>query len=564
MNQAAVQDSASRVSGIGRTRLDDPKAELARLRDCTFWQAFEAAAEADPDHIALIGAGDAGDISRISYRDLLARIRNFSGGLASIGVRRGDRVGLWMTNNFEWVVAAFGATRIGATLVPVNTFLKPPEIKYFLEQSGCRHLIMIDGFRKLVMPDLLEEMIPGVKAQTEQGFVFSDDLPDLRTITLWRRNGGNLDCAYDFAVLEAPSAEALALADRMESRVRGSDLGMIKYTSGSTAFPKGVMLEQGGIIANAVLHARRMPTTSDDIYFSMMPFFHAGGSIFGLLTMLTTGGTLLFTETFDAEIGAELMMHEKPTIQATMLASEMMHAGKAKGYVFDSLRFASWPDEVSREMQPNAEATFCSFGLTETYGTACFSRHAPDDMGNAKPTPLEGNEIRIIDPDTGDALPAGIPGEALISGNLARGYWNKPVETAKAFRDGWLHTEDRCSVDEQGRVTWHGRIKLMLKIGGENVSIEEVERVVGSHEAVLACGVVGVADKRKGEAVCLYLSRVAGSALEEAELRHWLKTRLAHFKLPREVVFLDELPHLGSGKVDRVTLRKWAMEAFPA
>jgi fatty-acyl-CoA synthase len=323
------------------------------------------------------------------------------------------------------------------------------------------------------------------------------------------------------------------------------------------------MLEQGGIVANVILDARRMAVTTDDIYFSMMPFFHAGGSIFGLLTMLMTGGTLLYTETFDSEIGAELMMRERPTIQITMLASEMMHVGKAKGYVFDSLRFASWPDEISREMQPNATMVCCSFGLTETYGTACWSAHAPDDMENAKPVPLEGNEIRIVDPETGEDMAVGVPGEALISGNLARGYWNKPVETAKAFRDGWLHTEDRCSVDEFGRVTWHGRIKLMLKIGGENVSIEEVERVVGSHPAVLACGVVGVADKRKGEAVCLYLALVPGKSLEEAELRDWLKTRLAHFKLPREIVFRDELPHLGSGKVDRVTLRKWAAEAFP-
>ncbi len=551
------------TSGLGAVRLDDPHAELARLRGHTMWQALSAAAAPDPDKMALIGADDAGAITRISYADLLTRIRAFSAGLASIGVRRGDRLVVWMTNTTEWVVATFGAMRIGAAVVPVNTFLRPPEIKYFMEQSGARHLVMIDAFRKLSMPDILEEICPGVKSATTPGSVFSPDLPDMRNIVLFSRSGGKLSAAFDFVSLASPSEEMLALSDRMEAEVLGSDLGMVKYTSGSTAFPKGVMLEQGGILANGILHGRGMGVRADDVYFSMMPFFHAGGSIYGMMSMLMNGGTLLYTEAFDAGLAADLIVNEKATIQVTMLAGELMQAGANKGYTFDTIRMAGLSDDLSRRMMPNVTATFSAFGLTETYAPVALSNHDPADSPPPGAHLLPGNLCRIVDPETGLDQPPGVPGEALLKGNIARGYWNKPVESAKAFdADGWFHSEDLCTLDEQGRIKWVGRLKLMLKVGGENVSIEEVERVAIGHEDVMACGAVGVPDPRKGEAVGLYVQPVVGREIDCGALGEWLKPQLAHFKLPREIVVCEVIPHLGSGKVDRVTLASWAKEQF--
>src|SRR5260221_9918647 len=172
------QDTIDRpaVHGLGAMGLDDANADLARLRSHALWRALGAAAAPEPGKPALIGANDAGEVTRISYADLLKRPRAFSAGLAGIGVRRGDRLVVWMTNTIEWVVATFGAMRIGAAVVPVNTFLKPPEIKYFMEQSGARHLVMIDGFRKLSMPDILEEICPGVQACATPGAFFSPEL----------------------------------------------------------------------------------------------------------------------------------------------------------------------------------------------------------------------------------------------------------------------------------------------------------------------------------------------------------------------------------------------------
>jgi fatty-acyl-CoA synthase len=349
----------------------------------------------------------------------------------------------------------------------------------------------------------------------------------------------------------------------MEAAVVPGDLAMVKYTSGSTSFPKGVMLEHGGFVANGVLHARRMPATGDDVYFSSMPLFHAGGSIYGLTTMMVTGGTLVFTEAFNPDLAVDLLAEEKATMMVTLLGEEIAQNAIERGITFPSLKLAGLAPGVREKVAPNADRAFAAFGLTETYAPCSLMGYKPGGNGFAGMM-LDGNEGKIVDPDTGLEQPPGVPGELLVRGNTARGYWNKPEETAKAFdEDGWFHSEDLVSIDAEGFLTWHGRLKLMLKVGGENVSLEEVERVVESHDRVLQCGAVGVKDKRKAEAVAVYVVRGQGHALEGEELRGWLETRLARFKMPREIVFVDELPRLGNGKLNRRDLNARALEEFP-
>ena len=543
--------------------LEAGRKALAEARSRTMWQMLTDSGRADPEHTALVGGDDKGKISRITYGELVDRARNLSAGLATIGVRRGDRVILWMTNSIEWVVAAFAVLRLGAALVPVNTFLKAEEIKYFVTQSGARHLIMLDSFRKLAFPEILKEFCPSVGKQTVPGHVSDPGVPDLRNIVLLSRSGGRLDCAFDFAALESLSSpDALALADRMEKAVTPDDLAMVKYTSGSTAFPKGVMLDHGGIVANGVLHARRMLAGPSDVYFSSMPLFHAGGSIYGLMSMFVNGGTLVFTEAFNPELAVDLILAEQATFFVTLLGEEIVQAALQRGVTFPSVRVSGLPDDNFRRVMPNVTSCFAAFGLTETYAPCSLISYKPG--GNARAGKLlDGNDGRIVDPETGRDLPPGQQGELLVRGNIARGYWNKPEETAKAFdANGWFHTEDLCSFDEEGFLTWHGRLKLMLKVGGENVSLEEVERVIESHDGVLQCGAVGVSDARKGEAVAAYVVPVPGQTLTVDELRSWLEPRLARFKMPREIVLIDELPRLGSGKVNRVQLNQRAKTEF--
>ena len=210
---------------------------------------------------------------------------------------------------------------------------------------------------------------------------------------------------------------------------------------------------------------------------------------------------------------------------------------------------------------PNVDFTISPFGLTETYGPAGVT--SPTDPADRRLSTsgrmLEGNELRVVDPETGRDVDPGQVGEAWIRGNVMRGYWNKPEESARAIDpEGWLHSEDLVSIDMDGYVTYVGRVKLMLKVGGENVSIEEVENVVGSHDAVAQCGAVGVPDRRKGEVVRVYVETRPEHPLDEAELRAWLEPRLARFKTPRDIVFVAELPRLANGKLDRVELQHLA------
>jgi fatty-acyl-CoA synthase len=524
----------------------------------TIWQTVGEVAARVPDRIALVAADDAGTVQRISYADLTDRVRAVSGGLATIGVRRGDRVVLWITNTPEWVVTALAAMRIGASVVPINTFLKPTEVAYVLEQSAARHLVMLDGFRALSMPDMLSEICPEFADVQVPGHLYGAALPELRNVVIFHRGGGTHPGAYDLAELEARGREpdALALADAMTQSVLGRDLGMVKFTSGSTSFPKGVMLEQGGIVANATFHSRRIGVDGSDVFFSMMPFFHGGGSIWGLMTMLVNGGTLVFTEAFDASRGAELIEREQATVMMGMLVVELVQAAIEDGRDLSSLRIGYLPNEDARRVMPNVTFGITPFGLTEAYGPVAVLAH--DDPPEKKHTcglPLPGNEVRVVDPATGRDVEPGEVGEAWVRGNVMRGYWNQPDETARMVdADGWLHSEDLVVMDRDGYVSYAGRLKLMLKVGGENVSIEEVENVVASHEAVAGCGVVGVPDERKDERVRAYVELRPGFDLEEGELRSWLDSRLARFKMPRDIVFVDAVPRLANGKIDRLEL----------
>lgn len=540
-------------------------ARLAEARKRTMWQAISDSARRFPDKPALVGADDAGNIGTLTYAALVARVRALSAGLASIGVRRGDRTVLWHTNHLDWVVASFATMRLGSALVPVNTFLKAPEIRYLFAQSGARHLIMLDHFRKLDFAAVLGAISPAFAAADRPGFLFDPALPDLRNVVINARAGGGHPGAYDFAGLEAlgrKPGEWLALADRLAGETQPLDLGMVKYTSGSTGFPKGVMLDQGGIVASGVLHGAQVGASDADVFFSMMPFFHGGGSIWGQMTMLMNGGTLVFTEAFDPKMAVRLIDGQQPTIMMGVLASEVVDEALAQGRTFPSLRTAHAPDEDSRKVMPNVDFNIMPFGLTETYGPAgVSSRKDPPEKAAFSGQLLPGNLLRIVDPDTLEDKAPGEPGEAWFKGNITKGYWNKPVESAKLINeDGWLRSEDLMVCDEDGYVRYVGRIKLMLKVGGENVSIEEVENVVVGHEAVAECGAVGVPDPRRQEVVRVYVSRRRGKSIDEAELRPWLEARLARFKQPRDIIFVDAIPHLANGKIDRVTLAQWAQQ----
>jgi fatty-acyl-CoA synthase len=289
----------------------------------------------------------------------------------------------------------------------------------------------------------------------------------------------------------------------------------------------------------------------------MMPLFHAGGSIQGLFTMLVNGGTLVFTEAANAKLGVELIASERATVFFGVYQNEVIEEALRTGRVLPSVWFGSKGTEEARKVFPNVRYQVGPYGLTEGYAVVAITSPSdpPDKQRTTSGRILEGDECRIVDPNTGRDVAPGQVGEAWIRGMVMRGYWNKPEETARVIdSDGWLHTEDLLSMDVDGYVKYHGRLKLMLKVGGENVSIEEVERTVASHDAVAECGAVGVPDKRKTEVVRVYVVLRPDHHLQEDELRAWLKPQLAMFKMPRDIIFVEELPKLANGKLDRVKM----------
>jgi fatty-acyl-CoA synthase len=296
------------------------------------------------------------------------------------------------------------------------------------------------------------------------------------------------------------------------------------------------------------------------VFFSMMPFFHGGGSIWGQMTMLVNGGRLVFTEAFDPAQAVRLLHEERPTIMFGVLAAEVIAEALAQGRVFASLRTAFVPNEDGRKVMPNVDFNIMPFGLTEGYGPCAVSARSdpPAKLGTSG-TMLDGYQLRVVDPATGEDARPGEPGEAWLRGNVMRGYWHKPEETARAFApDGWLRSEDLIRLDEDGFIHYVGRIKLMLKVGGENVSVEEVENTLEQHPDIAGCAVVGVPDPRRQEVVRAYVAARPGATIDEAALRDWIAGRLARFKQPRDIVVLEALPRLANGKKDRVSLQQLA------
>ena len=538
-------------------------ASLDELRSRTIWRSFSAIADRHADKDAFVAASDDGVVQRSTYRQLAERARNLAAGLAGIGVRRGDHVALWMTNSPEWIVTWFAVMRLGAVLVPLNTFYRPPEIAYVLGHARARHLIMLDGFRTLNMPGMLGDIAPAFREARTPGFLCSAELPDLRNVIMRHRRSARASGVFDYADLEDIGAATAAMretADAMETAVRGDDLGVIKYTSGSTGFPKGAMLKQGGIVANATLHAARAGITGADTFFSQMPFFHGGGSIWGLMTMMMHGGTLVFTEAFNPKLAATLLDTERASVMFGVLGNEVIEEAISAGRTFPALWNAPIARADARGTMLNVRFTIRPFGLTEAYGPAAVG--GVDDPVEKQGTcgrMLDGNVCRVVDPDTGLDVAPGEPGEARLKGNVTEGYWGDAEQTALAFDgEGWFRSGDLVSQDADGYITYLGRPKLMIKVGGENVSLEEVESVVRSHPDVASCGALGVPDDRKREVARAYVVRREGSTLDDAMLRRWLGPRMARFKLPRDLMIVDALPWLANGKLDRVTLGEWA------
>jgi fatty-acyl-CoA synthase len=523
--------------------------------------AERAATQADAE--ALVTAS-----MRLSYRDLDAAVRRAAKAMHALGVRRGDFVGILMGNDETWVTLFYAAATIGAVTVPINTRFKAAELAFCLKQADVTALFTADRFLGIDFLSYLRAAEPGIDHALPGAA-----LPLLRHVVVVGSDVPRAAMRLDDA-LALGSGMPDGVLDDLAAKVRPNDLLLIQFTSGTTAYPKAVMLTHDNMLRNAFAVGQRLGIRSDDRYFNCRPFFHVAGTTLSLLVSLVAGACLVTLPTFEAGAALAMMARERCTLTSgndTLFQLMLGHPS------FDPARLclrggwaAAGPETLRNIIERMGARDVCvAYGLSEASPNVVLNDYRdPVELriaGLAKPH--AGIEVRITQPDTGAVLPAGETGEIEVRGwNVMRGYYKNPAETAKAFTpDGWLRTGDLGVLTADGRLRMVGRSKDVFRVGGENVAPAEVEEVLLAHPAVATAQVVGVPDARLGEVGAAFVTLKADTAASEAELIEFLRARCANFRLPRYLAIVESFDAIGmtaSGKVQKRALRDHAIRRF--
>jgi acyl-CoA synthetase (AMP-forming)/AMP-acid ligase II len=517
---------------------------------------------------ALVDAfGPRGTTIRLTFDRLAEDVAAASRALIANGIERGDRVAIWASNSAAWVVAALGVVGAGAVLVPLNTRFKGKEAAYILQSSGARILFTVRGFLGIDYPDLLA----GVVADGEA-------LPDLKRVVLLsggddaestRRRLGDPVIPWSDFVQEGTIIGEDVAAGRTASISSGDPCDLI-YTSGTTGRPKGVLNTHGQTLRSFATWAEVTGLDKGDRYLVVNPFFHTFGYKAGVLTCLMRGATIVAEPVFDVDTVRARIAEEHisvlpgpPTIYQSILSRP-----DASGAGLSSLRLAVLgasviPVELVRRMQSELgiETVLTAYGLTEATGvtTMCRRGDSVETIAGTSGRAIPDVEVRMVDAD-GNEVPRGDTGEILVRGyTLMTGYWNAPAETEEAIdADGWLHTGDLGTMDDQGNISITDRLKDMYVTGGFNAYPAEIESVLRGYPGVDQVAVIGVPDDRLGEVGCAYVVVAPGESGDDlvAGLAEWSRDQLANYKVPRVVKVVDALPVNAAGKVLKRELRQ--------
>ena len=489
---------------------------------------------------------------RWTYTQLLADVDALAHGLLRRGVAKGDRVGIWAANCPEWTLLQYATARIGAILVTINPAYRTHELAYVLNQSGVALLVAAPGFKSSDYAAMIDEVRP--------------DCPGLReAIVIGSRA---------WAALPDHAGDPAALVGRQRSLAPDEAIN-IQYTSGTTGHPKGATLSHHNILNNAFLVSEICGITAEDRICIPVPLYHTFGMVLGNLGATTHGACMVYpAPSFDAAATLAAVAEERCTSLygvPTMFIAELAHPDFAT-YDLSSLRTgimagSPCPVEIMKQVVDRmgmTEVTIC-YGMTETSPVSTQTR-ADDSLERRVSTVGRVHphvEIKIVDPTTGLTVPRGEPGELCTRGySVMLGYWDQPDKTAEVIDAArWMHTGDIAVMDEDGYVNITGRIKDMLIRGGENVYPREVEEFLYTHPDVLDVQVIGVPDARYGEEIMAWVKLREGAAeLTADDVRAFAAGRLAHYKIPRYVLIVDDFPMTVSGKVRKVEMRSRSIE----
>ncbi len=511
------------------------------------------------------------DYSR-TYSELLVEVDKIARALLAIGVRKGDHVAIWSTNHPQWFLTFFATCRIGAVLVTVNTSYKIHETEYLLRQSDTHTLVMMDSYKDSDYAGIMQEICPELKTSAP-GQLMSKRLPELRNVINFTSKQPGCFTWEEFTAKsdQIPESRIAEIARTLDPH----DVVNMQYTSGTTGFPKGVMLTHYNIINNGKSIGDCMNFSTADRLGIVVPMFHCFGMVLAMLAAVSHGTTMVPLEYFQAGRTLEAINKEKLTALhgvPTMFIALLEHPDFDKTD-FSSLRTgimagSPCPIKVMQDVvdKMNMDEVTIVFGQTES-SPGCTQSRADDPIEvkvNTVGRALPGVECRIVDPETNQPVPNGVNGEFVARGyNIMKGYYKMPEATAAAIdADGWLHTGDLAVRDDAGNYKITGRIKDMIIRGGENIYPKEIEDFLYTHPDIRDVQVVGVPDKTYGEAILAAVILKSGATADEDTLKEYVRSHMAKHKTPKYVCFLDSFPMTGSGKIQKFKIREWAVDAL--
>ena len=509
---------------------------------------------------------------RYTYKELQKEVNRCARSLLAIGLKKGDRIGIWSPNNAQWTITQFATAKIGAILVNINPSYRRHELEYALNQSGCNALIFAPRLKTSDYTKMICELAPEIE-KCDPGRLRSKRLPTLRTVIRLGETPADGMWAWPELMDMADGVNETELAER-QRQLQFDDPINIQYTSGTTGYPKGATLSHHNILNNGYFVAEIMRFTEKDRLVIPVPLYHCFGMVMGNLGCITHGATMIYpNDIFDPETVLNAVQTEEATALygvPTMFIAELAHPN-VNTYDLTSLRTgimagSPCPVEVMKKVGTlmHMNEVEIAYGMTETSPVSFQTRHdAPlnkrvETVGQVHPH----IEVKIISPETGHVLPTEEVGELCTRGySVMTGYWNNETATRQAIDTSrWMHTGDLAVMDKDGYVNIVGRIKDMVIRGGENIYPREIEEFLYTHPLITDVQVIGVPDEKYGEELMAWVVLKKNQRLTGDELKTYCRDKIAHYKIPRYFKFVQEFPITVTGKVQKFVMREQSIK----
>jgi fatty-acyl-CoA synthase len=541
---------------------------LKKLLNDTVGSLLEKKAKLHPDHPAVVYSDR--DL-RLSYHDFNEVCRKTAKGLLGFGINKGDHIAIWGTNSPEWLVAQFATGKMGGVLVTVNTNYQEAELEFLLKQSNSSTIILMEKYRDTSYVDILNRICPELR-ESQPGKLNSKRLPMLKNVIVLGENCFPGTYCWDDILNQSKEVSDYQL-DKLMSSLKSDDVINMQYTSGTTGFPKGVMLTHSNIVNNGFNIANCMKLLKEDRLCIPVPFFHCFGCVLGTMACVSVGATMVPIQEFNPKLVLETVEREKctglhgvPTMFIAELNDPLFNRYNLSSLRTGIMAGSNCPIEVMKAVIEKMGATEITIAYGQTEASPVITQTRTDDpielrvesVGKALPNV----EVKIVEPGTNHSVPFGVQGELCTRGyHVMKGYYQNKSATDEAIdEEGWLHTSDLAVMDSNGYCRITGRLRDMIIRGGENIYPREIEEFIYRHPKVLDVQVVGIPNEKYGEEVMAWIIVKNDEILTEEEVRGYCEGKISRHKIPKYISFTDAYPMTASGKIQKFRLKEEAQK----